>query len=213
MKSNKSSLVKYLFFTFVFIFLFSAAIGNAGAQEKKQKLHKPALPSNFSVICDVGNLACQILYNEYIGESSMSDIPSMEWPKGSKNHYLWIGQFWYYFKDEDNVVQNGVAGPQIYDPQYDPPGIYDYDGLILRSTNDPNDELAVSALDTESSWTSWPPPDSLEFRSGLRVVKKTHAWAEEYRDDFIIWELILTNVKNDSINDLFIGNRMDYDIS
>lgn len=47
---------------------------------------------------------------------------------------------------------------------------------------------------------------------GLEVTQKTYAWSFDYAQDFILMEINLANVGNDTLKDLYMGIYMDHDV-
>ncbi len=180
--------------------------GNISMYQKGIK--KAAGLNDFIIRCEVGNVGVLLHYDTGIGDPALAQ-PSFEWPVQSGNHYLNSGSFQYVFTDYKGNLRQFPAGEQVYGEN----GIFDYDGFRVRSNIDNYDSQAISALDTEASYTDWQNYYNESFFTGINMIRKTHAWKEHYCDDFIVWEHKFKNISQQPIKDFYIFNWMDCDIS
>lgn len=135
--------------------------------------------------------------------------PSGDWPGGSGNSYLYRGSLWLTAK-----VDGVVHSTQTEDNEYAPiaPVTQIFDGPIAKS------QTFTKYYDVKA------PLASGHFPLGVEVTERTYAWAESFRDDFIIYEYVIKNVGIDSdddgypetprdLNEFYFTYRLDGDVS
>lgn len=161
------------------------------------------------VICEVGNVSNLISnstsefgtgtndWTIIIGDDSQS-LPSMIWKTPSQytdNSYLYFA-----------TLRVGYHG-QIARLSQDRAS-----NITVRESGVDSD--AISTYDTEFFIDDQSPLVSNDYKIGMRVWQKTYAWAESYRDDFIIYDWWIVNLNEDEpLDSVFVGFHADADIS
>jgi hypothetical protein len=207
----KSNLKINTAFLIILILIFSSPFvlnrEKTGSERERIMMNKAKLPDDFLVRCEVGDVGVLLQYDT--GIASMEGGPGFEYPKLSGNHYLYTGYFWYKYKNSDGDIKSIPSGNLHYIS--DCAGV---SGIIIASRTDTDaHDWAVSALDTRSDWyDKW---DNYHNHNGTDIwgTVITHAWSEDYRGDFIFWEITLKNMSTELIRDLYFGQRMNCDVS
>ena len=105
--------------------------------------------------------------------------------------------------DEWDSDLDGDAVPGSNDDDGD--GLEDEDG-IGRAGQEFTTVYADTCADCLGS------PDSDGFTPlGVRVVQHSYQWSESYADDFIIFDFLVTNIGNETLNDVYLGLFFDFD--
>ncbi|MFC1726212.1 hypothetical protein ACFL4T_11345 [candidate division KSB1 bacterium] len=199
---------------YIFIFLITFLAVTASSREKfylereKMMQKKAKLPDDFLVRCEVGEVGVLLHYDTGIGYADVHG-PMFEYPVGSDNGYMTVGNFWYRYKDEEGDICPIPAGNlQFIADCAGVTGIYSASAADIDAP-----DWAISALDTRSDW--FDRFDNTRNQNGSNVFATviTHAWSEDYRGDFIFWDITFENKGNIIIEDLYFGKRMDCDIS
>ncbi len=107
-----------------------------------------------------------------------------------------------YGHDDDNdglVDEDGLNG-------FDDEG----DGLVDEDFGQISNQMFVCTMYDNTMLTAEIYPDHQAM--GLRIVQNTYAWNEEVADDFVAFEYKITNIGNQTIEDVYLGILVDCDI-
>jgi type IX secretion system substrate protein len=117
--------------------------------------------------------------------------PSMMWSGDGypNNHYLYSGSFFIGY-NQNTIRFNGATSPDFSVIQNDPSLPSPFKVSYLMS-----DSLA----------------DSL--RIGIKALCSIYAWPDQGLDDFFIYEYSIINTSSATLQDVYTGLQMDYDIS
>lgn len=155
---------------------------------RKQPLTKPAqVPP--PIVVNVGATGTIVGYTGHCGRN---EYPPAFWYTWPDNQYLYNGSFRYL-----GYVDGVLEAPRTI--------VSEADTFYWTSKRyDPN---AVSTMDTKAEWKA------LEGLP-LEVIQRTYAWAESYRDDFIVWDFTFKNYSDTkTITGFYLGQWMDCDVS
>ena len=208
LKYNKINIIFFSILILIFSSPFVLTREKPGSKREKMMLNKAKLPDDYLVICRVGNVGVILHYDTGLGTADIT-APGWEYPINSGNSYLYAGNFWYQYKDANGEIRRVPSGNLNYIA--DCAGV---SGIMSASATDSDaPEWALSALDTRSDWYDKCDNNNNPYGSDIWATVITHAWSEEYRDDFILWEITFENKGTSIIKDLYFGKRMDCDIS
>ncbi len=162
--------------------------------------------------------------------------PSCMFPGGSNLEYLFAGFLWIGAERDtivagnpalDTLVSQGGDGWLDIDsemwPDFPPDG-----EIIVRSTR-PSDVYpygdtagAISEQDFISVFTdtktdpSYVKNDSYNGRPhrplGIEVTQRSYAWSYEYAEDFVLFDYDITNIGNESLQNVWLGLYIDADV-
>ncbi len=199
---------KYILYPLMSVFLFLTLA--AAKDDTKPSLVKKSAASAYSragFSHKKNTLWTQITNYGFYGDRSYIE-PNFEWPGGSGNIYGWLTSLWiggivdsigYVSAGEDNHFSPLDTIHVTY-----PPG-------------------SLSAEDTYTRYTDVDPPSptGIHMNIGVEVSEHTYVWDQSYNSDFIIsdyWIKFVGNtngsVVNDSaLNGMYVGFRMDADVS
>jgi len=212
MKKSNNRFTTFTVLATVVALILLAALGftreKPGSERERMMLNKAAVPQDFLVRCEVGNVGVLLHYDTGIGQADLS-APSFEYPTYSDNHYLYAGNFWYRYKDAQGEIRGFPTGDLAYIS--DAAGVTGIETSSATADNSP--DWAISHLDTKSEWYDLYDADLNQNGSNVYGTIITHAWSESYRDDWILWEMQFVNRGDETINDFYIGKRMDCDVS
>ena len=210
--------IKYVCILLVILYLSPIVlVSNDQSNEQDKKLKKgikTQFDPGYNVRCDVGKIGVLLHYGINIGDGSYNE-PSFEYPKNSNNNYLYRGLFWLRYKD---VISDDWEYYNIY---RFPNGSLEYiaqsagvPGIKKSSSHLENSpDWAVSDLDTRSDWFDKYDPGLNPEGTNIWGTFITHAWSDSLIDDFIVWDITLTNKDSVPKYGLYIGLKMDCDIS
>ena len=106
--------------------------------------------------------------------------------------------------DGDDPDLDGDLVPGSLDDDGD--GLEDEDGIGRAGQ-----EFITAYVDTCADCIN--SPDSDGFTPlGLRVVQHSYQWAESYADDFLIFDFNITNIGNETLNEVYLGLFFDFDV-
>ena len=201
-----------VFYISLFIILFLAAIVSTrekpGSERERMILNKAKLPDDFLIRCEVGEVGTLLHYDTGIGQADCGG-GQFEYPLRSGNYHIYAGNFWYRYKDDEGYIRAIPGGSLQYIA--DCAGV---SGIISASGTDTDaPDWAISALDTRSDWYDKWNNNSNQNGSNIFASVVTHAWSEDYRGDFIFWDITFENRGSKAVKDLYFGKRMDCDIS
>jgi hypothetical protein len=188
----------------------------------------------------IGNMAFCVTNYGFFGSQARGirdactgiSAPSWEFPINSNVEYLFQGALWVgAVVDGDTLVSVGADGwsssnemfprrfpegdfetrttrPLLRQPanslcpdvQFSADAISEQDFIAVYS-----DTLGV-ALGTGGGQTAGHRP------MGLEITQKTYSWSFDYAQDFILMEMNLANVGDDTLKDLYMGIYMDHDV-
>jgi hypothetical protein len=200
------------------LFVFILALnGSAAAADKDHKMNKsrqniqdaPIVPIN-SKYHKIGRMWQRVTNFGKMGDDAYTGrTPSGDWPGGTGNSYLYRGSVWLTAK-----VDGVVHSTQTEDNEYSP-----IDSVHVMSPG------IRSFEDTYTKYYDVKVPGATgHVPLGLEVTERTYAWKENYRYDFIIYELTIKNVGIDTNNDgypdtprdlqeFYFTYRLDGDVS
>ncbi|MFC1726213.1 hypothetical protein ACFL4T_11350, partial [candidate division KSB1 bacterium] len=208
LKNNKINIIFFSILILIFSSPFVLTREKPGSKREKIMRKTSKQINDYFVRCEVGDIGTLIHYDTGLGPSDV-DAPHFEYPVRSNNCYLYAGNFWYKYKDADGDIRTIPSGSLNYIA--DCAGV---NGIMSASATDTDaPDWAISALDTRSDWyDKW--DDALNPNgSDIWASVTTHAWKEDYKGDFILYEITFKNMGNELIKDLYFGQRMDGDIS
>ena len=176
---------------------------------------------------DVGELWLTITNWGFFGTEYDLNFSGCTFPAYSNTCYLFWGGLWVGAINEegDTLVSTGCegwAGPhyEFYPGPLD--GIDDHKDVITeRSTRESSpyySPLAVSEQDfiafysdtaTSATWPAFIGPDHEPL--GIEVTQRSFAWSYSHARDFIIFDLSLKNVGEDTLRDIYVGLFLDAD--
>ena len=162
--------------------------------------------------------------------------PSCMFPGGSNLEYLFAGFLWIGAERDtiiagnpgiDTLVSIGGDGWLDIDsemwPDFPPNG-----EIIVRSTRPPDvypygdTAGAISEQDFISVFTdtktdrSYVPIDSYDGKPhrplGIEVVQKSYAWSYEYAEDFVLFDYDITNIGDQTLQNVWLGLYIDADV-
>ena len=198
------------------------------------------VPLTQAKVHHIGNLAFCITNYGFFGSQARAlrdactnrNAPSMEFPSNSGKDYLFQGALWVgAVKNGDTLVSVGADGWSSTNEMFSrrsPEGI-----IQARTTRPllrfpagslcgdvPFSEDAVSELDFVSFYSDTlgtniavgGDPTQGHVPIGIMVTQKTYSWSFDYAQDFILMEMGLENVSEDTLYDLFMGIYMDHDV-
>ncbi len=162
--------------------------------------------------------------------------PSGEFPKGTRNKYVYIGGFWFggiigtdtlvsrtVKGDSDNsgdeissfdtvMEASTVLGSDYYHPPSELDTVDSQDGAYARPKANADEQFKAVMTDTLVLFDN----DEFELRPhkplGIEVTQYTYAWNSKFAQNFIIIELFIKNVGVNPISDFTLGYFCDYDI-
>ncbi|MBN1543705.1 T9SS type A sorting domain-containing protein [candidate division KSB1 bacterium] len=106
--------------------------------------------------------------------------------------------------DADDPDLDGDKVPGSLDDDGD--GLEDEDGIGRAGQ-----EFITAYVDTCADCIN--SPDSDGFTPlGIRVVQHSYQWAESYADDFLIFDFVITNIGNETLNDVYLALFFDFDV-
>jgi hypothetical protein len=176
-----------------------------------QGLGKVASPAE-ELTCNVGMIANRIGNTTYekstgtndwtiiIGDDAL-ELPSMNW-KTPAVYDIPPGNSYLYYAS----LRIGSTGRMTH--------LSSDRATPITTRSNATDSTAVSLLDTHFSIDdqSSTVPDALKMN--IRVHQNTYAWAESYRDDFIIYDYWIVNLSAvDSLTPFYVALHADCDIS
>jgi len=89
--------------------------------------------------------------------------------------------------------------------------LYDTGNREFKAVSE-QDYIAIY-YDTSSSTPVPDPNDGRDHRPlGLRIIQKSYAWSYEYAEDFILLDFEITNIGDQSLNDVWIALYVDGDV-
>jgi hypothetical protein len=168
---------------------------------------KPA--TAVELICAVGNIYNRIS-NSTVEKSSgtndwtilmgddSAELPSMRWQ--TPNNYASINDYLYYAS-----LRMGIGDKLVHFSTDTSPGI------STKTIN--TDTTAVSLLDTYFEIADTSSLVGPSDRINVAVHAHSYAWAESYRDDFIIYDYWILNLNNTDLQPFFIAMHADCDVS
>lgn len=167
---------------------------------------------------------------------SLTYNPSGEFPKGTRNKYIYIGGFWFggiigtdtlvsgtVKGDSDNsddelnsfdtvMEASTVLGSDYYHPPSDLDTVDSQDGVYTRPKANADEQFKAVLTDTVVLFSQ----DDFENRPhkplGIEVTQYTYAWNSKFAQNFIIIELFIKNIGANPISDFTVGAFCDYDI-
>jgi hypothetical protein len=177
-------------------------------------LQKPALAAWDTFVCRVGMVENRITNTTFekgtgtndwtilIGDDA-AELPSMNWktpPIYVSNNHMNLYLYYASLRIGYNNMLVHLAGDRA---------------SAIDTKSNISDPTAVSLYDTHFSIDdqSTLVPDQLKI--GMRVHENTYAWSESYRDDFIIYDFYLVNIKTpaDTLDSVFVALHADCDLS
>jgi len=182
----------------------------------------------------VGNLGLNISNTGYLGDRkdfcTGLPVPSLEFPINSGVEYNYAGGIWVgAVRHGDTVVSLAITGGSGVGSEFWPRKFPE--GDILERTTRPilrqpansrcqdvkfsND--AVSEQDFVAVYCDTLGEDlglgGEETRPlGVQVTQKSYSWSTEYARNFVLMEMTLENVGEDTLYDLYMGIFMDQDV-
>ena len=185
---------------------------------------------------DIGKMALSVTNkgvfgDGFTGQTGIQDcftgerVPSLDYPKGSNNRYLFAGCFWIgAVMGRDTLVSVGADGwssQQEFNPDQPPFG-----GMILRSTIDPSKpeyEDAVSEQDYVATYfdtcTNCGGGNELDYLDSrphrplnVEVTQRSYAWSYSYAEDFVLFDFEIKNIGEDRLRSVFLGFYVDADV-
>jgi hypothetical protein len=209
--------------------------------ESQTALPAAELPCDQNRVHRVGNIAFTITNYGVFGSQARgfkdfcTGLPaeSFEFPINSNVEYLFQGALWLgAVKDgKDTLVSLGEDGWSSANEMFSLP-CSKGGGIIERTTRGtlrqaPNatcadvkfSEDAVSEqdfiavyYDTVTSLGTGGGQDGSRAPVGVEITQKSYSWSFDYAQDFILMELGLRNVLEDTVRELYYGLYMDHDV-
>ena len=181
---------------------------------------------------NIGNMALTVTNKGQLGNAyhpypdCFTGLPvrNCEYPIGSRQYYLFIGAFWVGgVVENDTLVSVGVDGWQAgeeLNPDNAPLGGFRYRSTLssltqYRDSAVSHQDFLVTYWDTcvVCPGVRLDPVDYRYHRPlGLRVDQRTYAWNYPYADDFVIFDLTLTNMRSSLIRNAYFGVYVDADV-
>lgn len=145
----------------------------------------------------------------HIDPETNQPLSSFVFPPGSPLSYLWGGGIWIGgIIDGDTLVSMGMSdvfgGSAHFYPESDTGSVY--------LTGGPGDkQLAGSYIDTipDPYWDA-PPYEKL---GSIKIKEVSRSWTYSPNDDFILFDFVVQNIGDQTIEDAFVGFYMDCDVS
>ncbi|MBK7142734.1 MAG: hypothetical protein IPH75_11715 [bacterium] len=152
-------------------------------------------------------------------------IGECQYPKASTKIYLYNGGLWVGgVVGRDTLVSTSVE-QNTFSREFHPDA-YPYGLFQRRSTLGPTEEMLRDARseqdlittyqDTLTSGNAYPSFDQIEGRThqplGIEVRQESYMWSYGYADDLILFNLKITNISSQEINQLYAGVFMDPDV-
>ncbi len=147
------------------------------------------------------------------------------YPKGDGTMYLYVGGLWFGgVVGRDTLVSCGVEQNSFareLNPDFYPAGWPDKRSTLGATEEDilharSEQDLVMVYTDTLVSGNPYPSFDNVSNRShrplGIEVRQESYVWSYGYADDFILFNLKITNISEHPIDDLYVGVFMDPDI-
>jgi len=176
-------------------------------------LAKTALASWDTFVCRVGTLENRITntttekatgtndWTIILGDDAL-ELPSMNWKTpaiyqagGRTNNYLYYASLRLGYDNRMVRLADDRATP-------------------IESRSSLTDPTAISLYDTHFSIDDQSARVPNPLKIGVRVHQNTYAWAESYRDDFIIYDYWIVNLnQRDTLQPFFVALHADCDIS
>lgn len=225
------------------ISIFLIIIGLGAAAESRSlyipRADKPLVSSADSLpyvtyaVHNVGRIALGISNFGIIGRGSSDqiadpltgdDMPSLSYPQGYPNTYLYEGQLWVgAIVGRDTLVSTG-GGPEDEVREFWPDAYPDGD-IQYRSIKDPDAPEytdAVSQQDFVATYydtlrnTALSGYDYYSKRyhvpMGLKVTQESYAWGYDYAEDFVLFDYKVANIGINTMKNVYIGLYFDNDI-
>lgn len=143
---------------------------------------------------------------------TLEPYPSAEFPGGSDLEYLFQGALWVGGVVEGETLVSVCADGWLWLNEMFPDE-YPEGKIIERNYLADNEFIAVYT----DTLTQGIPPDDYDGRPhkplGVKITQHSYSWASPPYDDFVILEYTIQNIGNKGINDLYVGQYMDQDIS
>ena len=169
----------------------------------------PIMPIN-SKFHKIGRLWQRVTNFGKMGDDAYEGrTPSCDWPGGTGNSYLYRGSLWLTAK------VNGV--PHVTQPEDNEYSPIDTVHMVSPGSR--------AFQETYTRYYDVKVPGATgHFPLGLEVTERTYAWKENYRYDFIIYEMTIKNVGIDSdgdgypdtgrdLQEFYFTYRLDGDVS
>jgi hypothetical protein len=149
--------------------------------------------------------------------------PSCQYPYPSNFDYLFAAAFWIGTVGSwDTLVSVGADGwAQVREMWPDPIGV-EGSGIERHSTNDPDDELAVSEQDyiakytdtlTDNNYTGIEPWDfNPHTPLNIEITQRSYAWSYANAEDFILFDLSIKNIGQSVLSQVYMGIYVDGDV-
>lgn len=131
--------------------------------------------------------------------------PSFVTPQGGGNEYLYSGSVWFgHMRDGQPYVSTGADGWYIHVNEFSPvAGITDFVSISDRAVW----TIAADTLPVVNPYDCGCP----HVPAGIRVTRRAYAWEGAPENNIIIYDVTITNIGDEIINDGYIGFYMDPD--
>lgn len=149
-------------------------------------------------------------------------VSSCEYPKGSRNQYLFAGAFWIgAVVGRDTLVSvaaDGWSNVQEFKPLPAPFG-----NIIKRSSLYPdNDELFQGAISEEDYIMTYMDTSTTGIGNdffgrphsplNIEVSQRSFAWSYPYAEDFVLFDLSVKNIGIETLEKVYMGLYIDGDV-
>ncbi len=155
------------------------------------------------------SFTCVGTFGEWFGQRG-SGWPAdhFETPPNSNLEYLFMAAIWIGgIVGEDTLVSTGVGGWLNYDHEFHPP--HYPDSGSIRSLNG----TGCSSMRAEFCDTAMDPTAvELHVPLGLKCRINSHVWRTEKYSDIVLYDLVVTNIRNETIRSSYFGIYCDPDI-
>jgi len=208
-KKYKLKLILAVLLVFTFSFV-SAKVNPDKVNRKRTSLRKTATrPDQEFKAHTIGAMWNVITNYGSFGDPNFdtSGRPSMEWPGGSRNSYLYDGAIWV------STILNGEKLCSSYFYYYEEWEPTDGSQFLMG-----NDEVAAIGT-PKSIHDSYCVYDDLEEKTehtplGIKVIEKGLSWSMPEFDDFIVYEFDVINTGlNGFLKEVYISWWYDLDVS
>ncbi len=136
-------------------------------------------------------------------------LKAFTFPKGSRHSYLWGAGLWIGgIINGDTLVSLGISDSYYGTGHYLP---VDSGGSVTL-IGGLGDKQFRAEYDDNFPSPAWQEPDFRKLRS-IHVAETSRSWTYPPNDNFIIVELIITNIGESPIADAFVGLYVDGDVA
>ncbi len=152
-------------------------------------------------------------------------VPSCEYPLGTRNEYLFAGAFWIgAVVGRDTLVSTGADGWSVSANEF-APDVSPLGDVSFRSTIDPTKpELFNGAISEEDYIMEYydtctacdGSTDAIEGRAhrplNIRVRQRSFAWSYQYAEDLVLFDFSIENIGGERLRRVYLGLYVDADI-